>query len=368
MLNKTSHRVAVIFSIVSIAFLVLIYLSIRKEASSIFSSSYQFEYGEVIDFKSKVEPHFNQEDLSFLNDLNYPEVGTYTLKLNYTYFKLKWSSNVEVIIKDSTKPKVVVKEDKHTLYIGEDFDVASLLDIDDLSEWTIEVDKTSFDTNQKGIYNVLIHVIDAYDNITTVTIPLEVLEPKPIAALPDVNKPFVEPPLSNTIKAATYRDGHVIVNKKHGLPDNFASGEDPLAKTQIVKLINEMKDEGMAVDGSYAGFRTWDHQNTLYTNYVKQHGQEAADISSAKPGYSEHQTGLTFDLRSPNGTLLQTQVEVDWVANNAHRFGFIVRYPEGKTHVTGYKYEPWHLRYMGSDAEKIYQSSLSLEEYYNIEG
>lgn len=168
------------------------------------------------------------------------------------------------------------------------------------------------------------------------------------------------------IKSATYFGGHVIVNKKYGLPRNFATREDPHAASMLKKLISEMQSLNYVVASDYAGFRTYEHQNRLYTNYVKNHGQAAADISSAKPGHSEHQTGLTFDLRSLSGALLTTEPEITWVRENAHRYGFIVRYPEGKTHITGYKYEPWHLRYLGNDATQVYQSGKTLEEYFNI--
>ncbi len=107
----------------------------------------------------------------------------------------------------------------------------------------------------------------------------------------------------------------------------------------------------------------------LYDRYVKEDGVEAADTYSARPGHSEHQTGLTIDITSDSvhGGLTETFGETDegkWVAENAHRFGFIIRYPENRVDETGYQYEPWHLRYVGTEAAtSIYNDQLILEDY-----
>ena len=104
-----------------------------------------------------------------------------------------------------------------------------------------------------------------------------------------------------------------------------------------------------------SGYRSYDTQVMLYDRYVKEDGVEAADTYSARPGHSEHQTGLTIDITSDSvhGGLTETFGETDegkWVAENAHRFGFIIRYPENRVDETGYQYEPWHLRYVGTEA------------------
>ena len=100
-----------------------------------------------------------------------------------------------------------------------------------------------------------------------------------------------------------------------------------------------------------SGFRSADYQRRLYARYVEAHGRRAADTFSARPGYSEHQTGLAADVAqagTPYTELGRTETG-RWVASQAWRYGFVVRYPEGREAVTGYAPEPWHLRYVGTD-------------------
>ncbi len=160
----------------------------------------------------------------------------------------------------------------------------------------------------------------------------------------------------------------LLVNKKHGLSPSYAPGEDPTAGKQIRLLISKMQSLGYRVSNSYSGYRSYSYQATLYSNYVRSYGQATADTFSARPGYSEHQTGLAFDLMGWNGDLLRSTAETNWVAAHAHEFGFIVRYQAGKESITGYMAEPWHLRYIGSEAAAIYKSGKTLEEYLGQEG
>ena len=124
----------------------------------------------------------------------------------------------------------------------------------------------------------------------------------------------------------------------------------------------------MNVGRSYSGFRSYDYQKTLYDNYVSRDGQAAADRYSARPGYSEHQTGLVFDLTDKSGNLLEDSRASQWLKDNAHNYGFIVRFQAGKEASTGYMPEAWHIRYVGKEAKDIHDSGLSLEEYFDIEG
>ena len=97
-------------------------------------------------------------------------------------------------------------------------------------------------------------------------------------------------------------------------------------------------------------------------------GSDYAEHCSAKPGHSEHQTGLAVDVEGSNHDYddFENSKEFAWMKKNAHLFGFILRYPEGKTTITGFKYEPWHYRYVGKDVAKIiYEENLTLEEYYD---
>ena len=140
------------------------------------------------------------------------------------------------------------------------------------------------------------------------------------------------------------------------------------AADALKELFAAAKDEGYELIAR-SGYRSYDTQVALYERYVQQDGVEAADTYSARPGHSEHQTGLTIDITSESvhGGLTEAFGETEegkWVAENAHRFGYIIRYPQARVSETGYQYEPWHLRYVGvKTATEIYQDQLILEDY-----
>lgn len=120
-------------------------------------------------------------------------------------------------------------------------------------------------------------------------------------------------------------------------------------------------------DAYYTNTKESKYQNTLYNNYAKRDGYEAADTYSARPGYSEHQTGLAVDI--DNGkeyfTNFEKTKEFTWMQENAYKFGFILRFPENKVTETGYQYESWHYRYVGKEIAKyIHDNDLCFEEYY----
>ena len=163
----------------------------------------------------------------------------------------------------------------------------------------------------------------------------------------------------------------IVVNKKHALPADYAPGENPTAVAQLKKLIHKMQELGYPINNSYSGYRSYEYQTKLYNNYVAQEGKKAADTYSARPGYSEHQTGLAFDILDSSGNLLegdQYKDAIHWLHTHAHEYGFIVRFQEGKEAITGYIPEAWHLRYVGDRATDIYNSGLSLEEYFGVPG
>ena len=191
------------------------------------------------------------------------------------------------------------------------------------------------------------------------------------ATVPQVTESQVTGKLTNNGSYYSVRgkyDDIIIVNKKHGLSKDYNPGENPTAKAAFVRLRDDMINQGLNVGRSYSGFRSYDYQKTLYDNYVSRDGQAAADRYSARPGYSEHQTGLVFDLTDKSGNLLEDSRASQWLKDNAHNYGFIVRFQAGKEASTGYMPEAWHIRYVGKEAKDIHDSGLSLEEYFGIEG
>ncbi|WP_165843751.1 Ig-like domain-containing protein [Planococcus halotolerans] len=172
----------------------------------------------------------------------------------------------------------------------------------------------------------------------------------------------------------TYIDGILVVNKKYGLPPSYAPGVNQTAQSALNRMLADAEKAGheLSVISSY---RSYSYQEELYNRYVNTHGEEQAKRFAALPGHSEHQTGLAFDLGGTesqddwlSGSFGDTPAG-KWLAENAHKYGFIVRYPKGKEAITGYIYEPWHFRYLGVDtATDVYNSGLTLEEYLGVSG
>ena len=163
-------------------------------------------------------------------------------------------------------------------------------------------------------------------------------------------------------------DEIVIANKHYPLSKDYNPGENPTAKAELLKLIAAMKKAGFSISDQYSGFRSYETQTQLYQDYVNQDGKAEADRYSARPGYSEHQTGLAFDLIGTDGDLVTEEKAAQWLLDHAADYGFVVRYLKGKEKETGYMAEEWHLRYVGKEAKDIAASGLSLEEYYGFEG
>lgn len=180
-----------------------------------------------------------------------------------------------------------------------------------------------------------------------------------------------------------------LVNKMFGLPDNYIPGdlvrpnvpfsfgdaklEKSLMRQEAATALEKMF-AGASTDGielaAVSGYRSYGRQETLFDAEVNKVGEERALQAVARPGSSEHQTGLTMDISSKtNNFNLNEQFgktkEGVWLAHNAHKYGFILRYPRGKEDLTGYMYEPWHFRYVGiKAATEIYENEWTLEEYF----
>ncbi|WP_082050395.1 M15 family metallopeptidase [Risungbinella massiliensis] len=179
----------------------------------------------------------------------------------------------------------------------------------------------------------------------------------------------------------------MLVNKEHGLDEDYVPPDLIVPKIKFVyqtaeikqmqrvaaesleKMFEAAKQDGLPLAG-VSGYRSYKTQKILYNNYVKRDGQEAADRYSAKPGHSEHMTGLTMDIAGYSGKCAASDCfhntkEAQWLKDNAYKYGFILRYPPGKEEITGYKHESWHYRYVGEPLAKfIYEKQITLEEYY----
>ncbi|OUM39799.1 D-alanyl-D-alanine carboxypeptidase family protein [Arthrobacter sedimenti] len=174
----------------------------------------------------------------------------------------------------------------------------------------------------------------------------------------------------------------VVVNKRRQLnparyvPESLVGVEGHLlrrdAAEKFARLLADARASGIGMV-PVSGYRSYDTQTSLYASYVNQYGRDTADLISARPGFSEHQTGLAIDIGNPNGACGLQECFAgtpagDWAARNAWRYGFIIRYPQGFTSVTGYSYEPWHLRYVGItiSSEMRLHGLPTLEHYMSL--
>lgn len=185
-----------------------------------------------------------------------------------------------------------------------------------------------------------------------------------------------------TYKTDLTKGLYILVNKFYQLDDKFVrddlenislqysySGNKASSELieQFAKMHKDVKDElgkHLMVNSS---FRSYEEQEEIYKSF-KLKGEEYADQYAARPGFSEHQTGLAIDITSiqnPTSNQFTNSEEYEWLKNNSYKYGFILRFPEGKENITGYSTESWHFRYLGVDmATKVYNSGLTYDEYY----
>ncbi len=182
----------------------------------------------------------------------------------------------------------------------------------------------------------------------------------------------------------------VIVNKRRALPPGYAPADlmTPAVALRLGSGAEEMKmrkESGTALKDMFAaakaeglnlllasGYRSEASQKALHARYVTEKGAQAADLDSARAGYSEHQTGLAVDVGRADhkceiAACFAATPEGQWVAKNAYKYGFVIRYKDGSQAITGYIYEPWHLRYVGKDLAKVIQEGgQTLEEFFDL--
>ena len=177
------------------------------------------------------------------------------------------------------------------------------------------------------------------------------------------------------------KDTAILVNKFHTInnysPDDIESISLQYAYSgqSVRKEVNEAyidmasqaSEEGIKLIVS-SSFRSYEDQEATYKDFYYSRGETYADSYAARAGHSEHQTGLALDIFSPDGTTTSTFENTDaykWLVSNAHKYGFILRYPKDKTYLTGYEYESWHFRYLGKElATKVYNEGITYDEYY----
>lgn len=185
---------------------------------------------------------------------------------------------------------------------------------------------------------------------------------------------------TNVQSSDTSLDDLLLVNKYYALDENYSPSNmisiSPYGSVKMVRtaalafieLCDQAKEDGYTIMG-ISGYRSYQTQKNLYNRYLQKDPQSVVDTYSARAGHSEHQTGLAIDVSSNNADILTFEMSTSfqWMKENAHLYGFILRYQKGKEDITGYKYEPWHYRYVGKEiATLLHQTGMTYDEYVAI--
>lgn len=366
-----------------------VYMQKQQEQKILDAMQLRFRDPLTVEYGSKTESDSLIEKISGGTLAEAPSLHTDTVgeqKLVFLLEKegLRKEFPCTVSVKDSIPADIQFKQEHIVITAGDHFaavdNIKSVSDkVDgDLSyrkdekepEKGTYVLSSDLDTDKPGTYSVLVQAMDKNGNLSKKEFSIEVKKAKEPVQKNTTDKAQQKKQNASQKKQSnaddsispTYINGILLVNKTHPIPSSFGGGVDATAYAALQKLQNGAAEAGYSMP-LISGYRSYDYQAQLYNSYAARDGQAAADRYSARPGKSEHQTGLAFDVGSIDNSYGTTPAG-KWLAQNCASYGFILRYPQGKEHITGYMYEPWHIRYVGKDtAQAIMSSSLTLEEY-----
>ncbi len=264
---------------------------------------------------------------------------------------------------DTTKPVITAKEEIKS-YAGREVNLLANVTVSDNSNEEIKATVVGeYDINKDGKYNLKYIATDSSNNQAEYDFILNIVSD-------NNNRTFTTSKgyLGKVIDGVTYIDGILIANKTYALPSTYGKGLTSETQNAFNKMKADANKQGLHL-WIASGYRSYYDQKYIYNNYVKNDGQKIADTYSARAGHSEHQSGLAFDLNTISDSFAFTN-EGKWVNDNCYKYGLIIRYPKGKDNITGYMYEPWHLRYVGVElATKLYNNGSwsTVEEYFGID-
>lgn len=313
------------------------------------------------------------KQIKITKNIDFNKLGKYYYKYTITYKNISKSVERKIEIKDTTKPEITLNgNDTINITVGDQYNDEGARATDNYDKDITKKIKTNgeVDTSKEGSYTITYSVKDSSNNENKITRTVNVS--KKIQATISSN--------SNGSKKSSkgykieqkdgiyYVNGILIANKTYDLPSSYNPGDLlDIFKNNFSKMQSDAANSGINLK-IISGFRSYYSQKTIYNNYVARDGQALADRYSARPGHSEHQTGLAADINSLDQDFEYTS-EGKWLNNNCYKYGFIIRYVKGKENITGYMFEPWHIRYVGKDiATKLYNGGnwISLEEYLGI--
>ncbi len=321
--------------------------------------------------------------------LDTSKVGEKEIKIKTkSFLNKKGTKTVSYKVVDTNAPLLEV-EAQINVQQEENNNLLDYIFVKDNSKEEIEPKITGdYDLKKEGKYKLKVSAKDSSGNETVKDVVLNVIAPKKVESNTNNNTSSntskennqKENNTINTPKktkkgydiiekdGVTYINGILIANKTYALPKNYGQGLTSETSAAFTKMQTAAKEAGLNIFIK-SGFRSYQLQTEVYNNWVKLNGQARADTYSARPGHSEHQSGLAMDINLIEQEFANTE-EFKWLQKNAYKYGFILRYPKEKESITGYIYEPWHYRYVGvSLAEELYNNGnwITLEEYLGID-
>ena len=336
----------------------------KNKVKIIYNDNLNIEINTDVTYGSLIKEVMNGSLLNGSDIVDTSKLGNQNLKV-IVKDKKEEKKEFDLLIKivDTTKPVIESKEEIKS-YVGRDINLLDYVQVSDNSNEEIKAKVVGeYDLNKDGEYKLKYVVSDSSNNQAEYDFILNIVSDAN-------NKVFTTSNgfLGKVIDGVTYIDGVLIVNKTYALPSTYGNG----ITKETQNAFNEMKADASKLGLNLwlaSGYRSYSFQKSIYNNYVNMDGQAAADTYSARAGHSEHQTGLAFDLNTITSAFAYTN-EGKWVDSNCYKYGLILRYPKGKDSITGYMYEPWHLRYVGVElATKLYNNGdwITLEEYFGID-
>lgn len=379
-MKKKTIIIILISLIIIILIASLLYLYTSKDKLKLKSIGYNnIETKEIL--------KLNQNEINKILKYNYNENIIYIIKSdNYN------SKNLDLYLKYINKNKdinylkifnLINHKDTDLNKIDEYIELLKKYDningiisyINNYKDYEINLDNTilSFISEKYFIIDNLYRYLNYYENNKN-------LSYKEI--ITRINSNLDYPFYEYSSQADLSKGMYTLVNKYYYLESNYIPEEletvsyeyainntklNKVALENFIKMADVAKKENLTLKITTA-YRDYNFQSILYNNYVNSDGKELADTYSARPGYSEHQLGYSFDLTNSNYSdfdEFEYTDEYTWLQNNAHKYGFILRYPKEKEYITGYQFESWHYRYVGIDIAKyIYENNITYEEYY----
>lgn len=359
---KKIRKLFILIILALVIVLTLIYLFFLRKTKVIFNKNLTAEINSDKTTLDYVEKVINGKIIIKDKKINTSNLGKQEIKIKVKDLWKTKEYKITINVIDTQKP-VIESNTEFKTEIGAEINLLENVKVIDNSKENLTATIIGdYDFYKVGTYNLKYYAKDSSNNEIYKDFVLKV-EGDPNTKVYKTSKGF-KLYIKNGVASI---NEIVLANKSYKLPSNYGNG----LTTETINSFNKMKEEAKKEGINLfikSGFRSYNDQNIIYNNYVKKDGQKLADTYSARPGYSEHQTGLALDINSLKKDFQYTK-EGKWLNNNAYKYGFILRYPKGKENITGYMFEPWHYRYIGNLSLELYNNGswITLEEYFGID-